>query len=226
MSSSAIVGAILGTAIGDALGLPYENLSRRRGVRLLGEPERYRFFFGRGMVSDDTEHTCLVAQALLASGGDPDRYVRQLGWRLRWWLLSMPVGLGRATLLASLKLWCGFPPQRSGIQLGRKWACDAQRDSPAQRLMIGAIAGTGTCLDPYHAYGPTGRARGGRCRIGGASRGNIPMWMVHITWKNSGNFCNRTRRTNSWPSWIEWYAASRTTKIPWRSRKRRDGARE
>src|SRR5581483_3062750 len=95
MTHSAVVGAILGTAVGDALGLPYENLSRRRGVRLLGEPDRHRFFFGRGMVSDDTEHTCLVAQALLASGGDAERFSRQLGWRLRWWLLSLPVGLGR-----------------------------------------------------------------------------------------------------------------------------------
>jgi ADP-ribosylglycohydrolase len=115
MTHSAIVGALLGTAVGDALGLPYENVSRRRGVRLLGEPEQYRFFFGRGMVSDDTEHTCIVAQALLASGGDGERFTRQLGWRLRWWLLSLPVGLGRATLLASLKLWCGFSPHRSGI---------------------------------------------------------------------------------------------------------------
>ena len=115
MTHSAIVGAILGTAVGDALGLPYENLSRRRGARLLGEPDRYRMFFGRGLISDDTEHTCLVAQALLASSGDVDRFAHQLAWRLRWWLLSLPVGLGRATLLASLKLWCGFSPKRSGV---------------------------------------------------------------------------------------------------------------
>ena len=64
MQADAVGGAILGCAVGDALGLPYENLSRRRGVRLLGEPDRHRFLFGRGMVSDDTEHTCMVAQAL------------------------------------------------------------------------------------------------------------------------------------------------------------------
>ena len=57
MTPSPIVGSILGTAVGDAIGLPYEGMSKRRGVRLLGEPTRHRFFFGRGMVSDDTEHT-------------------------------------------------------------------------------------------------------------------------------------------------------------------------
>ena len=65
--ADAVAGAILGCAVGDAIGLPYEGLSKRRGVRLLREPDRHRFISGRGMVSDDTEHTCMVAQALCAS---------------------------------------------------------------------------------------------------------------------------------------------------------------
>lgn len=67
------------------------------------------------MVSDDTEHTCLVAQALLASGGDEARFSRALAWQLRWWLLGVPAGIGKATLLAILKLWAGIPPDRSGV---------------------------------------------------------------------------------------------------------------
>ncbi|MFO0811068.1 MAG: ADP-ribosylglycohydrolase family protein [Gemmataceae bacterium] len=66
MQTDAIAGAVLGCAVGDAIGLPYEGLSKRRGVRLLGEPDRHRFFVGRGMVSDDTEHTCMVGQSLCA----------------------------------------------------------------------------------------------------------------------------------------------------------------
>jgi ADP-ribosylglycohydrolase len=112
-----LTGVLLGTAVGDALGLPRENLSRRRAERLFGKPPlRHRFLLGRGMTSDDTEHACLVAQALLRRPDDPERFARSLGWGLRWWLLGLPAGLGRATLKASLKLWLGFPPARSGVR--------------------------------------------------------------------------------------------------------------
>lgn len=115
MDESQIVGCILGTAVGDALGLPYEGLSRRRLTRMLGPPDRHRFLFGRGMISDDTEHTCLVMQSLIASGTDIDDFARDFGRRLRWWFASLPAGLGRATLRSCLKLWFGFPPSRSGV---------------------------------------------------------------------------------------------------------------
>ena len=115
MNHSPIVGCLLGTAVGDALGLPYERLSPRRAARLLGPPDRHRLLFGRGMVSDDTEHACLVARALIESAGDGDRFVRRLGRHLRWWLLGLPAGLGSATLRATLRLWCGFSPRKSGV---------------------------------------------------------------------------------------------------------------
>jgi ADP-ribosylglycohydrolase len=112
---SATVGAILGTAVGDALGLPYENLSKRRGRRLFGLPDRHHFLFGRGMVSDDTEHTCMVAQAMIAGGDDVDAFRGNFAWRLRLWLLALPAGIGLATLKSILKLWLGFPASRSGV---------------------------------------------------------------------------------------------------------------
>lgn len=115
MTEYQIVGCILGTAVGDSIGLPYEGLSRRRGARVLGSPERHRFLFGRGMVSDDTEHTCLVAQSLIATFGDTSAFERSLSWRLRWWLLGVPAGIGLATLKATLRLWLGVSPKRSGV---------------------------------------------------------------------------------------------------------------
>ena len=115
MTARSITGSILGTAIGDAIGLPYEGLSPRRAVRLLGAPERHRLIFGRGMVSDDTEHTCMVAQALIASRGDVESFRRQLAWRLRFWLLSLPAGTGLATLRACFKLCIGVSPDNSGV---------------------------------------------------------------------------------------------------------------
>jgi len=112
-----IAGALLGTAVGDALGLPREGLSRRRGLRIYGVgPLRHRFVFGRGMVSDDTEHTTMVAQSLLAAPDDAERFVRSLAWRLRGWLLGLPAGVGFGTLRALLKLWMGISPDRSGVR--------------------------------------------------------------------------------------------------------------
>jgi ADP-ribosylglycohydrolase len=109
-------GALLGTAVGDAIGLPREGLSARRAERMFGGPPlRHRFLFGRGMISDDTEHACCTAQALLLSGGEPDSFARALAWRLRWWFLCMPSGTGWATLRACLKLWVGFSPDASGV---------------------------------------------------------------------------------------------------------------
>jgi ADP-ribosyl-[dinitrogen reductase] hydrolase len=137
-------GCLIGGAIGDALGLPYEGLSKRRAARLLGPPDRFRFLFvlanestgklfvlankqigklswqnsnlcGRGMCSDDTEHAILTAQAMALARGEADRFAAALAWRLRFWLLGLPAGVGFASLRAICKLWLGFPPHRSGV---------------------------------------------------------------------------------------------------------------
>jgi ADP-ribosylglycohydrolase len=139
-----IQGVILGTAVGDALGLPREGLSRRRAEKLFGHPPlRHRFLFGRGMVSDDTEHTCMVAQSLLAAPNEADAFARSLAWRLRFWLLGLPAGTGYATLRAAMKLWLGFSPGRSGVY--------SAGNGPAMRAAI-----LGVCLghdrDQLRAY--------------------------------------------------------------------------
>lgn len=130
-----LAGVILGTAVGDALGVPYENLSRRRLRRLTcDKPLEHRFALGRGMVSDDTEHTCMLGQALLRAPDDPDGFARSLGWRLRFWLLRLPAGIGRATLRSIVKLWFGFPPSRSGVY--------SAGNGPAMRAaLLGACLG-------------------------------------------------------------------------------------
>jgi ADP-ribosyl-[dinitrogen reductase] hydrolase len=111
-----LAGVLLGAAVGDALGLPREGLSRRRAARLYGSgPLRHRFLLGHGMVSDDAEHACMTAQALLAAGDNETRFARSLAWRLRGWLASMPPGVGWGTLRAIVKLWLGFPPAWSGV---------------------------------------------------------------------------------------------------------------
>jgi ADP-ribosylglycohydrolase len=66
------------------------------------------------MLSDDTEHACLTAQALLQSPECTPDFARSLAWRLRWWLLGLPAAVGGGTLRALLKLWIGYSPRRSG----------------------------------------------------------------------------------------------------------------
>ncbi len=110
-----LAGILLGTAVGDALGLPAEGLSPARRQRLMPGPWRHRLLFGRGLLSDDTEHTLFVAQSLLRHPADADAFRRRLAWHLRWWFAGLPAGIGMATARACMKLWLGFPPSRSGV---------------------------------------------------------------------------------------------------------------
>jgi ADP-ribosylglycohydrolase len=110
-----LAGILLGTAVGDALGLPAEGLSPTRRRKLMPGPWRHRLIFGRAMVSDDTEHTLFVAQSLLRHPDDSEAFQRRLSWHLRWWFAALPAGIGMATARACIKLWLGFPPNRSGV---------------------------------------------------------------------------------------------------------------
>lgn len=113
---NSLQGCLLGSAVGDALGLACEGLSPRRQTSLFPDLSHYHFLPGkRGMISDDTEHLCLVAQALLRSGGEPRAFQRALAWQLRFWLLGLPAGIGLATLKGILKLWLGVSPEHSGV---------------------------------------------------------------------------------------------------------------
>ena len=111
----ALTGVLIGTAVGDALGLPMEGLTAQRQQRLFPPPLRHRLVSRCGMISDDTEHTLMLAQALLECPNDPTAFQRALARRLRWWLVGLPAGVGFATLRAILKLWVGIPPNRSGV---------------------------------------------------------------------------------------------------------------
>ena len=132
--AEALEGCLLGTAAGDMLGLPFENLSRAQVGRLLRGPLEQSLFLGRGLVADDTEHTVMVARSLLEAPHDATRFARRFAARLRWWLLGAPPGVGGATARGVLKLWIGFPPSRSGVR--------SAGNGPAMRAaLIGVLCG-------------------------------------------------------------------------------------
>jgi ADP-ribosylglycohydrolase len=84
------------------------------------------------MLSDDTEHSVFVAQSLIAHPDSADAFARRLAWCLRAWLLSLPAGVGFATLRATCKLWLGWPVRSSGV-----WSAG---NGPAMRVApIGAF---------------------------------------------------------------------------------------
>lgn len=112
---AAIRGCLIGAAVGDALGLPAEGLSPQRIARLWKGEWRMRLVRGRGMVSDDTEHTYAVAEALSVANGDAERFRRVLAGKLRWWFLALPAGVGMATARSCIKLWLRFSPTKSGV---------------------------------------------------------------------------------------------------------------
>lgn len=130
-----IAGVLLGTALGDALGLPHEGLSPQRIARRLhGAGLRHAMWRGRGLLSDDTEHTAMVARALATSGGDVDGFRDTLAAQLRRWLLGLPPGIGLATLRSCTRLLLGWSPARSGVH--------SAGNGPAMRSALLGIAAT------------------------------------------------------------------------------------
>jgi ADP-ribosylglycohydrolase len=132
-----IEACLLGAALGDSLGLPFEGLTPDRIRRLVPGPLGHRFLFGRGMVSDDTDHSLFVLEALLEQPDSAEAFAEALAWRLKRWLLCLPAGIGFATLRGCLRLWAGYHPRNSGV-----WSAG---NGPAMRS---AILGAALHADP------------------------------------------------------------------------------
>lgn len=109
----AMTGALWGTALGGALGLPYEGLSQEAVLAHGGGLQRYGLLGERGFVSDDTEQTVLVVESLVRGQDDFAQTVRGFRRALLGWCLRLPSGLGLATLRACLRIGLGL--RASGV---------------------------------------------------------------------------------------------------------------
>lgn len=106
--NSRLAGVLLGTAIGDALGLPMEGMTAAAIRRRWPTIDRYSLLGTTGMPSDDTEQTALVAQALVRHPEDLRSAVRAFRRSMLGWFLRLPWGTGLGTLRACLRMALGF----------------------------------------------------------------------------------------------------------------------
>jgi len=132
-----IHGLLLGVAVGDALGLSRENLPRRVALKMQGRnPLTYRLLPGTGIYSDDTQLMLINAQALLQSRSDAKAFRTLFQRRLKWYPFSLPVGAGKATLLAAAKCWLRLVRLPSGV--------NSAGNGAATRAVFTALAIHGT----------------------------------------------------------------------------------
>lgn len=114
--SEEIKSCLLGTAIGDSFGLPFEGISKKRLSKFIKKPlNEYHFLFNKGMISDDTEHTCITALAIIESDLNKDIFIKKLSNNFRLWFLLLPAGIGFATLKSLFKLCIGFSYKKRGV---------------------------------------------------------------------------------------------------------------
>lgn len=106
----ALYGSLLGGAVGDAYGLPFEGMRPQRIAKIFSPEQRYHLIplIHGGMVSDDTEHAIMTVQAYIASAGDVQKFRQALKWRMVAWLWTLPAGVGMATGRSIFKMMLGF----------------------------------------------------------------------------------------------------------------------
>jgi ADP-ribosyl-[dinitrogen reductase] hydrolase len=119
-------GCMLGLAVGDALGMPVEGLTRDEIGERLGEvremvaPDQDHFHcgLGPGQYTDDTEQTLLLAETIIEAGFfDIERFTAKLMDWGRCWTLdpSLNRGVGWTSKTAIQDLLRDRPWQEAGL---------------------------------------------------------------------------------------------------------------
>ncbi len=129
----AIYGLLLGIAIGDALGFPRDGLSYRTAIRIYGRrPLRFRLWPGEALYSDETQLALMCGQSILQSRSTSEIFHDNFARRLRWYVLSLPIGLSRGVLVGGLRAWFRW--------FGVPGGSGAHDNSPGTRSMLLGVA--------------------------------------------------------------------------------------
>ena len=144
---------MFGTAVGDALGLIAEGLSARKIASRFGRVEHYCVLGKIGFVTDDTEQTALVGDALARHADNCDLFVKTFRGHIAKWFCTMPPGVGRATSRACLRILFGI--KDSGINSAGNGAAMRSAvvggffyDNPKLRKQFGEQLARTTHSDP------------------------------------------------------------------------------
>lgn len=98
------IGALFGQAIGDALGLGSEFMSKEKVMHYYPDgltsysqiiQDAHRCRWQQGMWTDDTDMMLCIADALIASGGEVN--LNQIANNFKAWFEGNPLGIGRHT---------------------------------------------------------------------------------------------------------------------------------
>jgi len=119
-------GCMLGLAVGDALGMPVEGLTKDQIRVYLGEvremvapaPDHFHCGLGPGQYTDDTEQTLLLAETIIEAGFfDVERFTSKLADWGRCWTLdpSKNRGVGWTSKTAIQDLLRDRPWQEAGL---------------------------------------------------------------------------------------------------------------
>lgn len=119
MKEQYIFNMINAMALGDSFGFPYENMSPALINKI--KPElKYPLNVNKikNTITDDTEHLVMTYLALIDSQNSQQiekDFERSLSKRLRTWFLTLPAGIGMATLKSLSKLTIGISPSKTGV---------------------------------------------------------------------------------------------------------------
>lgn len=121
ISIDRVAGCLLGAAIGDALGMPNEDLSKKRSLELYGSPikdfipphrDSVNGHLNRGSYTDDTQLTLTIAESIIECKGlNPERLA---GSFCVWYKSKDERNRGHACSQACERLLAGVPWYEAG----------------------------------------------------------------------------------------------------------------